>query len=125
MVPLGNFQKKITRIFDHISRTIFELSESHKFNNSFHKKDETPSIQSISQVAAVRPTPITTNAAKEIMNHHESRSRLIRDNSCDSITDEVFNNRHRISSASSDNDIHFNIGGDSDDEELTLTPTQQ
>ena len=32
-------------------------------------------------------------------------------------------NRHRISSASSDNDIHFNIGGDSDDEELTLTPT--
>ena len=73
----------------------------------------------------MRPTPITTNAAKEIMNHHESRSRLIRDNSCDSITDEVFNNRHRISSASSDNDIHFNIGGDSDDEELTLTPTQQ
>jgi len=98
---------------------------SHKFNNSFHKKDETPSIQSISQVPTVRPTPITTNAAKEIMNHHESRSRLIRDNSCDSITDEVFNNRHRISSASSDNDIHFNIGGDSDDEELTLTPTQQ
>ena len=43
-----------------------------------------------------------TNAAKEIMNHHESKARLIRDNSCDSISDEVFSNRHRISSTSSD-----------------------
>ena len=72
-------------------------------------------------------TGYMTNAAKEIMNHHESKARLIRDSSCDSISDEVFSNRHRISSTSSDPDIKFFISGDDDgsdeDENLTLTPT--
>jgi microtubule-associated serine/threonine kinase len=106
-------------------------TSSNKFN-SFHKKEAESTVSprlSSSSVGEVAPVgssghSLVTNAAKEIMNHHESRSRLIRDSSCDSIQDEVFNNRHRLSSdISSDNDIHFNIGGDSDEEELTLTPT--
>ena len=75
----------------------FNNTISNKFN-SFHKKEAEPvsprlSSSSVGEIPpAVQPNP--TNAAKEIMNHHESRSRLIRDSSCDSIQDEVFNNRN-------------------------------
>ncbi|CBY19791.1 unnamed protein product [Oikopleura dioica] len=55
------------------------------------------------------------------MNHHESKSRIIRESSFDSITDELAN-RNRVSSTSSDTDIKFFISGESDEEE-TITPT--
>jgi len=77
--------------------------KSNKFN-SFHKKEAESTVSprlSSSSVGEVPPVSssghsLVTNAAKEIMNHHESRSRLIRDSSCDSIQDEVFNNRNGL-----------------------------
>jgi len=87
-------------------------STSQKYNSSFRKFE--PSDSPI-QVSSPKPEPgsqtptqksalpdgrssldavtspntgYMTNAAKEIMNHHEAKARLIRDSSCDSITDE-------------------------------------
>ena len=92
-------------------------TSSQKYNSSFTRKTETPDSLCSPKSESGLITPIKkpdgrssldaltspqgnifnpTNAAKEIMNHHESKARLIRDNSCDSISDEVFNNRHRI-----------------------------
>lgn len=125
-------------------------SSSQKYNSSFRKfETESSNLSSPkSEPCSLTPTGkhpdgrsslpldavtspnaglfMATNAAKEIMHHHESKARLIRDSSCDSISDEVFSNRHRISSTSSDPDIKFFISGDddgSDDEDTTLTPT--
>ena len=111
-------------------------TSSHKYKSSFRNFERESSFAK-SEISSLTPTgPIsfnpktpdsislidqnitsptsglfTTNAAKEIMNHHESKARLIRDSSCDSISDEVFSNRHRISSTSSDPDIKFFISG--------------
>lgn len=117
-------------------RNLDFASTSQKYNSSFRKYErETPVTTSPkSEPGTITPLQsrhslndsllspaAAANAAKEIMNHHESKSRIIRESSFDSITDELAN-RNRVSSTSSDTDIKFFISGESDEEE-TITPT--
>ncbi|CAG5094917.1 Oidioi.mRNA.OKI2018_I69.XSR.g13946.t1.cds [Oikopleura dioica] len=117
-------------------RNLDFASTSQKYNSSFRKYErESPAATSPkSEPGTLTPLQsrhslndslispaAAANAAKEIMNHHESKSRIIRESSFDSITDELAN-RNRVSSTSSDTDIKFFISGESDEEE-TITPT--